>query len=218
MNEELVKNRDYWNKEVENFDSIYSHKKYKLSNYLDKIFRWDMYERFNYTIEKSKPIQGKTFLDVGCGTGIYSIRLAKEGASEVVGIDVSDNMIKICNERAEKDNVGGLCKFYLSDLTQFKTEKKFNVVFGIGLFDYIKEPLEVVKKMHEVSDNRIIASFPRSGTWRAIVRKIRLAIKGCPVYFYSRKKLDKLLIDAGFNKYELEVIGQLFCITAFVNN
>jgi hypothetical protein len=53
-------------------------------------------------------------------------------------------------------------------------------------------------------------------TWRAPVRRVRLALKGCDVYFYSKTKIDALLKQAGFARYEIEQVGQLFCVTAFV--
>lgn len=218
MNQELVKQKNYWDKEVQTFDSIYTHGKSGFSNWLDKKFRWDMYARFKYTIENSKPIEGKTILDVGCGTGIYSIEFAKQGASLVTGIDIAENMIDVCKDRAEKEKMTDRCNFKVGDLLEFKTSQKFNVVIGIGLYDYISEPLEVLKKMCEVSNDRVIASFPRASTWRAFVRKIRLKLKGCPVYFYSEKQLDKLIKDSGFAKYDVEILGQLFCVTAYVKD
>ncbi|TCS85230.1 methyltransferase family protein, partial [Keratinibaculum paraultunense] len=39
-------------------------------------------------------------MDVGCGTGNFSIKLAKMGC-EVVGIDVSKEMLKVAEEKAK---------------------------------------------------------------------------------------------------------------------
>jgi hypothetical protein len=48
------------------------------------------------------------------------------------------------------------------------------------------------------------------------VRKARLARKGCPVYFYSKPKIEKLLRDAGFKRQEIVKVGKLFCVVAYV--
>lgn len=47
-------------------------------------------------------IQGKRVLDAGCGEGYLSRMLAKLGA-HVVGVDYSENMIKMAHERTSED-------------------------------------------------------------------------------------------------------------------
>ena len=101
MNQELVRQKNFWGEEINNFDSIYSHQKSKFSNFLDRVFRWDMYERFNYTIRNSEPIRGKSFLDVGCGTGRYSLEFARLGAAKVVGLDIAERMVEACRRRCK---------------------------------------------------------------------------------------------------------------------
>jgi hypothetical protein len=46
------------------------------------------------------------------------------------------------------------------------------------------------------------------------VRKARLSILGCPVYFYRHDEVQKLLTEAGFVIKSEEVIGQLYCVEA----
>ncbi len=214
MNNELLTQEKYWDSEVKEFDSIYSHKKSKFSNWLDKTFRWDMYARYEFTLKNSEPIKNRSFLDVGCGTGRYSIELAKRGADKVIGIDIANEMVKVCQERIKKELVSNKCKFIQSDLLAYQPESKFDVCIGIGLFDYVNEALPVLTKMHDVVTDSAIMTFPRSGTLRSLIRKIRLGIKGCPVYFYSQKKIERLLNEAGFRSYKIEMIGQLFCVKA----
>ncbi|HEU4870295.1 MAG TPA: hypothetical protein VFT08_05545, partial [Pyrinomonadaceae bacterium] len=84
------------------------------------------------------------------------------------------------------------------------------------LFDYIKNPLPVLTKMREVSTDKAIMAFPRLYTWRAPVRKVRLTIKGCDVYFYSAARINKLIKDAGFSRHTLTKVGKLYCVVAYV--
>jgi cyclopropane fatty-acyl-phospholipid synthase-like methyltransferase len=216
MKHELIKQREYWNRELANFDAIYSHRKSKISNWVDSLLRWDMYERFNYAMRNSEPIENRTFLDVGCGTGLYSIELAKRGAAKVVGLDISENMIDVCNQRASKENLDETTSFHHTDLFKFDSNSTFDVSIGIGLFDYVREPLPLLQKMKERTSDRAILSFPRAGTMRAFIRKIRLSLRSCEVYFYSKSQIDQLLRQAGFHRHEMEKIGQLFCVTAHI--
>lgn len=217
MRDNLLKQRDYWNRTSENFESIYTKKKNNILIYLDKIFRKDMFERFTFTIENCKPVEGKTYLDIGCGTGLFSVELAKLGAEKIIGLDIAENMIEISRKEAERNKVIDKCEFLLSDLLEYNPVSVIHTSFGIGLFDYIKEPIPVINKMYEVSEEKAIFSFPRLMTWRMPIRKVRLTIKNCDVYFYSKKKVKNLLEKAGFRKYRIEKIGKLFCAVGYKN-
>jgi hypothetical protein len=46
------------------------------------------------------------------------------------------------------------------------------------------------------------------------VRKVRLSILGCPVYFFRHDEVHSLLKEAGFTIRSEEVIGQLYCVEA----
>ena len=65
----------------------------------------------------------------------------------------------------------------------------------------------------EVS-NRFIATFPVAGTARAFMRRIRLGLLGCPVYFYRAQMVDQMLREAGWRSERVERIGQLLRISA----
>ena len=215
MNNELQAQRAFWNSEADAFQRIYTHRKSKFANTLDQIFRKDMYERFVFTIEHCEPIKGRTFLDVGCGNALYSLELARKGAAKVVGIDISEVMIGLCKQSSENENLTDVCTFIQTDLLDYKPESTFDVSFGIGLFDYISDPLPVLKRMREVSTDKAIMAFPRLWTWRAPIRKVRLARKGCDVFFYSKAKIEKLLRDAGFSRQEIFKVGKLYCVVAY---
>lgn len=216
MSKEILAQRRFWNNEADSFQRIYTHKKSRFANVLDKLFRKDMYQRYTFTIEHCQPIKNRKFLDVGCGNGIYSLELGRKGAAKVVGIDISEVMIDVCRTSSKEQNLSDRCTFIQTDLLDYKPESTFDVSFGIGLFDYISDPLPVMKRMREVSTDKAIMAFPRLWTWRAPVRKVRLARKGCDVYFYSNARIEQLLRDAGFSRQEIVKVGKLYCVVAHV--
>jgi 2-polyprenyl-3-methyl-5-hydroxy-6-metoxy-1,4-benzoquinol methylase len=217
MSVEIEIQRKFWDSEYKSFDSIYTHKKSGFQNLLDKIFRKDMYQRYEFTIENSEPIKGKTFLDIGCGSGLYSVEFAKREAKHVVGLDISENMIQASQKYAMYNNMERRCDFIQTDPLEYKTNSKYDVTIGIGLFDYIKEPLPVIKKMRELTTDKLILSFPRLFTWRAPIRKVRLGLKKCDVYFYTKSSLIFLMKAAGIREYRIEKVGKLYCVVAFCN-
>ena len=216
MSNEIQAQRAFWNSEADAFQKIYTHRKSKFSNTLDQVFRKDMYERFQFTIANCEPIKGRTFLDVGCGNALYSLELARKGAAKVVGIDISEVMIGLCRKSSDEQNLSDRCDFIQTDLLEYEPETKFDVSFGIGLFDYISDPLPVLKRMREVTTDKAIMAFPRLWTWRAPVRKVRLNMKGCDVYFYSKARIQQLLREAGFSGQKIVRVGKLYCVVADV--
>src|SRR5690242_2910220 len=53
------------------------------------------------TLLEKKDFVGKSFLDVGCGSGLFSIAAYRLGATKVVGIDVNPRCIEI--SRSNRD-------------------------------------------------------------------------------------------------------------------
>lgn len=47
-------------------------------------------------------IKSKSFLDIGCGTGIFSIGAMKMGADRVVGIDINSRCIEVARENSRR--------------------------------------------------------------------------------------------------------------------
>ena len=216
MNNEIQAQRAFWNSEADAFQRIYTHRKSRIANTLDQIFRKDMYERYTFTIEHCEPVKDRKFLDVGCGNGMYSLELARRGAAKVIGIDIAEVMIDLCRKSSREKNLDDICTFIQTDLLDYKPETTFDVSYGIGLFDYIRDPLPVLKRMREVSTDKAIMAFPRLWTWRAPVRKVRLARKGCDVYFYSKARIEQLLREAGFSRQEIVKVAKLYCVVAHV--
>ncbi|HEY4613660.1 MAG TPA: class I SAM-dependent methyltransferase [Bacteroidota bacterium] len=215
MKPEIKEQMAYWDSEADSFQKIYSHEKSRFSIWLDKFFRKDMYDRFLFTLEQCVPIEQRTFLDVGCGNGLYSVELALRGAKRVTGVDIAGNMLELCKQSAAAKGVTDRCLFLQTDLLEYQPQEPVDVTIGIGLFDYIQDPVPVLSKMRRVTTTKAILSFPRFWTWRAPIRKIRLALKGCPVFFYSRSRLSSLLYEAGFQHLEVHKIGKLFCVVAY---
>ena len=217
MSNELEIQRDFWNKEADAFERIYSHEKSRVSTLLDQVFRKDMYQRFVFTIQNCAPVEGRRFLDVGCGNGLYSFELAKKGAGEVVGLDISPVMIDRCLKSAARLGLNDRVTFLQTDLLEYTSDSQFDVSYGIGLFDYISDPMPVLKRMRELSRSKAIMAFPRLWTWRAPIRKARLTMKGCPVFFYSKARIESLMKAAGFSSWEIVKVGKLHCVVAHVN-
>jgi len=76
-------------------------------------------------------IKGKKVLDLGCGSGIFTQRLLKFKPKKLVGLDLSDGLIKIAKKEYPS------IKFFSGDAkkTKFK-HKNFNVVMSSLMVHY----------------------------------------------------------------------------------
>ena len=73
-------------------------------------------------------LRGKRILDVGCGSGMYTIRLAQV-AQSVVAVDISDEMLRILAEDAVAMRLANI-SCVRSSWDDFETSERFDVVFA----------------------------------------------------------------------------------------
>jgi len=78
-------------------------------------------------------------LDVGCGVGRWSCRLAARGAS-VTGVDLSSTMIEQARRRAALQGVAGRGRFLAQDLAALQVAGRFDLILGVTVLQHILEP------------------------------------------------------------------------------
>jgi 2-polyprenyl-3-methyl-5-hydroxy-6-metoxy-1,4-benzoquinol methylase len=204
----------YWNDIAEKFDSIYTGRKSAVGRALDRWLRQDMFGRFDWVMRKAGNARDLTVCDIGCGSGRFVNELARRGARRVVGVDVAPEMIRLARELVFRDGVADRCEFANADIEHWTTDERFDFVIAIGFWDYIADPRSRLQKIRGITRGTFLSAWPRAETWRAPVRKARLTMLGCPVYFYRHDDVRKLLTEAGFVIRSEEVIGQLYCVEA----
>ena len=202
----------FWNHIAFDFDNIYTGKKSAVARAMDRWFRKDMFQRFDWVMQMSGDVCGKTICDVGCGSGRFVAALARKGAAHVTGVDIAPNMITLSRKLAAQENVEGLCSFIQSDVLDWKSDEQYDVVIAIGFWDYIADPLPRLRLIRNMTHGKFLSAWPRLWTWRMPVRKVRLAARGCPVYFFSKPRVYRLLQDAGFRVESCKTVGKLFCV------
>lgn len=78
----------------------------------------------------------KTALDVGCGTGSYSIFLAKQGF-QVTGLDFVQTAIDIANQKASKEDIE--VNFSRANVLTWKTQELFGLILDSGCLHTISD-------------------------------------------------------------------------------
>ncbi|MFY9554800.1 MAG: class I SAM-dependent methyltransferase [Blastocatellia bacterium] len=94
-------------------------------------------------------ISGARVLDVGCGSGTYSVWFAKSGA-QVTGLDLSPTMISLARNRASASSVQA--EFQVADIREslpFR-EREFDLVFTATALHYVENLNVALKEIARV--------------------------------------------------------------------
>jgi SAM-dependent methyltransferase len=95
---------------------------------------------------------GSSVLDVGCGVGRWSRRLAARGA-RVTGVDLSPTMIAEARRRAADEGLAAWCRFESQDLSQLDAGSKFDLVLGVTVLQHILDPAALASAVMRMSEH-----------------------------------------------------------------
>jgi len=196
--------KDFFSGYAEEFDSIYGDGKPRnlFNRIADKLFRQSMYERYKRTINFLANSDVNTVLDVGCGSGRYSIDLAKKGMV-VTGVDLAPEMLDIAKVNSQKAGFDNNT-YIVGSYFDIKIDKRHDAAILMGLFDYISNPEELFLKLKQDTSKYILASFPKPGGILGWQRKIRYNIRNCQLFYYSKESLEELMRVTGIDNYEIQ--------------
>ncbi len=133
--------------------------KTKLGSFADKVETELAFRLFT-------PEKGMKVLDVGCGTGLFSIRLAEMGC-KVTGIDVSPDMLAIAKDKVKQKNLD--VDFREMDVYDLDfADESFDAVFSIATFEFVKLPQKAYDQMFRVlkkDGKMLIGTINKDSRW-----------------------------------------------------
>lgn len=161
-------------------------------------------------------IKGSTILDIGCGGGLLSEELAKEGGI-VTSIDASEKTISVAKNHAKESklNIDYQCTT-LEEYTK-KVKKKFDFIICFELIEHVPNPKELLTNINSASKknskiflstiNRNIQSFFLAKIMAEYILKI--IPKGTHKYekFIKPSELTEILEDLDYDVKE--IIGMI---------
>lgn len=197
---------DYFHRRIQDFDDIYRDDKKGLLSLLNKTIRASVRIRFDLAFDILGDLAGKSVLDIGCGSGRYMFRAAQNNANSIVGIDAARGALEEARKIATNLGIEKNMEFMEGDFLDCAPDRKFDVVFAVGYFDYIFDPVTHLKKMIDLSEGIVYASFPKRWSVLSGIRKLRLTLNRCPVRFYTKKNIRDILSKCSVDKYELKTI------------
>jgi len=134
---------------------------------------WELF----YTEEE---VRGRTVLDAGCGTGIFSIIFANKGAAKVMGIDISPGSLMTAESLRKKFNLQNV-EFQKQDMLELPFgDETFDIIWAWGTVHHTTAPFKAISELVRV--------LKRGGSFLlAVYRKTRLTL----VHEIIRKTLIK---------------------------
>ncbi len=122
----------------------------------------DKYEQFKNTAPLPIPeqhtflqllgeLRGQRVLDLACGAGHYSRLLKQRGAAEVLGVDISPEMVAVARRREQENPLG--VRYQVSDATHLPELGTFDVVTAVYLLNYARTREDLLSMCQSVHRN-----------------------------------------------------------------
>ena len=92
-------------------------------------------------------LKGKAVLDLGCGYGHNCLEFVERGAAEVVGVDISEKMLKVANAESTHEKI----KYINMSMTDVRSlNKSFDVIYSSLAFHYIEDFAGFAENLYSV--------------------------------------------------------------------
>ena len=116
----------------------------------------------------------EVILDVGCGDGRITVRIAKMvSQGSVVGIDASPSMVE--SAKNSHDHANNF-SFKVVDATNFSLEQKFDYAVSFFVLHWIKDQLSVFKNIKNVLKPKGTLIFVMNLTPKNVLNQVSLLL------------------------------------------
>jgi ubiquinone biosynthesis O-methyltransferase len=146
-------------------------------------------------------------LDIGCGTGFFTLELARQGA-QVTGVDSSAKMLEMAETNAGRENLPASFHQANADDLPFAAQS-FDLVVSVTVLCFAERPDLILREAHRLlkdSGRIVIGELNRLSYW-AWLRKIKGRLRRSSyrhARFLSPADLKRLLEMSGFTVKESE--------------
>lgn len=171
-----------------------------------------------------KQIVGAKVLDIACGTGDFSIAIAKKTDASVTGLDLSEGMLKVMDEKVRKEGLQDRISTLQGDCENMPFEDcSFDCVtigFGIRNFEHretaLREILRVLRPDGKliilelsIPQNPVIRWFyklyfsgitPTIGGWISGQKSAYRYLPASVIAFPPKDQWMKTMSDCGFSE------------------
>ncbi|PIT93580.1 hypothetical protein COU00_03635 [Candidatus Falkowbacteria bacterium CG10_big_fil_rev_8_21_14_0_10_43_11] len=195
----------YWDKKIIDWEnSIVKRGTFSAVEKLAGYFRKPLVFRAELCLKLLAPfINGKTILELGCGSGFFAFELSQRGAAKkIIGIDISPNAVKRAKEINAQRSVPAVCDFLEADASALATLPAADITIGLGFLDYLTQA--EIKLIFEKNKSKYFLftfSEKKFSLWR-YVHILYLLSQRCPKHFYYTKRQISECIAARYGEIQ----------------
>ena len=102
-------------------------------------------------VDASGVKDGEKVLDIGCGTGLLSLKFLEKADCIIYGIDNSSEMLEIFKEKIKELNLADKISLGLEDAENIDVgDGEFDIIASTVTLHHVKEKYPVIKKIYEL--------------------------------------------------------------------
>ena len=163
------------------------------------------------------PKEGERILDIACGGGELSLKIAECGC-EVSGIDMSEDGIEHAKRLAEREGI--TCAFRVGSAEDLPyPDGYFDKIVCSSSLEHFRDDMKALKEMHRVlkPDGSVVLTtdsftYPISDELKDVHRKIAHVVN-----YYTRETLKERFEAAGFETRRSEYLLNSWLTSLFFN-
>jgi len=178
----------------EHIKELKRHLIYKTTGNLSLIRRIE----WQHIIEWIDPKEDERILDVACGTGELSLKIAEKG-SEIHAIDMSENAINIAKRLAKRENIS--CEFIVGNAEDLSYPNEyFDKIICSSSLEHFTNDLKALKEMNRVLKPKGCVVMTVDSLTCPISNELKARHKTYShvVNYYTHKTLKKRFEFSGF--------------------
>jgi 2-polyprenyl-3-methyl-5-hydroxy-6-metoxy-1,4-benzoquinol methylase len=154
-------------------------------------------------------------LEFGCGNGFFLKELLNKGVKKVVGIEPGQKVVEMSDPEIKPYLQAG----FIEDVF-VSEENLFDAVCSFQTLDHVYNPLDILKKCHELCKPEgicLIVTHNTSSLQAKILKDKSPIIDIEHIYLFNKKTLSQLMEKAGFSDIEAVDIKNTYSLKYWVN-
>jgi len=109
------------------------------------------HEMLDLVVEMSNVEGGESILDIGCGTGLLSLKFLEATECTINGIDSSEDMLNIWKDKIENLNLSNKVAVKLGDAANIEFEDSmFDIIASTVTLHHLKDKQQTINKIYNL--------------------------------------------------------------------